>query len=305
MEDDLTPVEPEFREEPPKTPPEDPNYYGTGRQPQPKKSHLPLILTLCVLLLSANLITLIVALTREETAPCPTEELCPLIPDAGETEEVEPWSEDSLPSLSGHLTLQKIYDSIAPSTVVVVGQNDYGHTVSTGLILTEDGYLMTTAEAGGKDLMAVTSDGKSYDASYVGIDGDTLILKIEAEDLTTVEMDKQESFRVQKVIEALRDKEEEQVHLEVEISELTESTRIFWNLPEGVFIEKISKTCSAYLAGIRPGDVLMQIGHRKVHDVTSYLDALQQFSWGDTVRVYLYRDGKTYYTDFRLEKNEK
>ena len=302
MDDNFTPVEPEFWEEPPKTPPEDPDYYGTGRQPRPKKSHWPLILALIIVLVVTNIVTLVVALHKDETVPSPTESIGLLTPDAGEEELAELDPAENTPNLDQQVGLEGIYDAIAPSTAVVVGQGRQGQTVNTGIILTEDGYLMTDANAAGQDLRVYLNDGNRYEAAFVGIDGDTAILKINAEGLTTVDLDREDNFRVEKVLKEIREKEAERVYLDVEISELTAPVKAFWHLPDGVYVESISPDSSAYQAGLREGDVLMRIGTREVWDIASYMEALQQCSWGDMVRISLYRNGINYRAEFRLEK---
>ena len=67
--DDLTPMDPEYREAAPETPPETPCYYGTGRQPEKRPSHLPVIIVLISLLAAANFITVfaLLELKRSQT----------------------------------------------------------------------------------------------------------------------------------------------------------------------------------------------------------------------------------------------
>ena len=71
--DDLTPMDPEYREAPPETPQETPCYYGTGRQPEKRPSHFPIILVLICLLTLANLVTVfaLLELKRTQTAQNP------------------------------------------------------------------------------------------------------------------------------------------------------------------------------------------------------------------------------------------
>ena len=63
--DDLTPLEPEYREIPPEQPPQTPDYYGTGVQPQQKKSKLPLVLSLLSILMATNLVTVAISLFKD------------------------------------------------------------------------------------------------------------------------------------------------------------------------------------------------------------------------------------------------
>ena len=90
--------------------------------------------------------------------------------------------------------------------------------------------------------------------------------------------------------------------LGIEVAEIARPLRIYWQLPEGVLISRISRTGTAYLAGLRLGDVLLAIGDSSVASLSDYVDALGQYKAGDTVRVTIYRDGKYYYADILLDE---
>ena len=51
---------------------------------------------------------------------------------------------------------------------------------------------------------------------------------------------------------------------------------------------------SAYLAGIRPGDVLMQIDSKQIKDADDYRAAMELLHPGDTVQLMIYRMGQEY-----------
>ena len=96
--DDLTPMDPEYREAAPETPPETPCYYGTGRQPEKRPSHLPVIIVLISLLAAANFITVfaLLELKRSQTpsvSPTTGTELIALTPSENASAAPDPMQE--------------------------------------------------------------------------------------------------------------------------------------------------------------------------------------------------------------------
>lgn len=86
------------------------------------------------------------------------------------------------------LSYQELYAKCLPSTVsiTVVGQTGVG--TGTGIVMTEDGYILTCNHVieDGITCQVTTSDDETYDALLVGGDAQTdlAVLKIEAEGLT-------------------------------------------------------------------------------------------------------------------------
>ena len=90
--------------------------------------------------------------------------------------------------------------------------------------------------------------------------------------------------------------------LGMEVAELDEPQRIYWGLPEGVIVSRISTDSSAYSAGIRPGDVLLRIEEIDTQSVADYQEVFNRYGAGDTVRIILYRGGSTYQAEVTLEQ---
>ena len=90
--------------------------------------------------------------------------------------------------------------------------------------------------------------------------------------------------------------------LGMEVAELDGPQRIYWGLPEGVIVSRISTDSSAYSAGIRPGDVLLRIGEIDTQSVADYQEVFNRYGAGDTVRIILYRGGNTYQAEVTLEQ---
>ena len=89
------------------------------------------------------------------------------------------------------LTIQEIYQRVNPAVVTVMAQLDETVSVGTGVIFTEDGYLLTNYHVveGGQECMIVLDNGYSCDAMYVAGDAanDLAILKVQETGLPMAE----------------------------------------------------------------------------------------------------------------------
>ena len=90
------------------------------------------------------------------------------------------------------LTIQEIYQKVNPSTVTVVTELPHGASVGTGVILTEDGYIITNAHVltNGKSFRVIMSDETEYPATVIGKDNktDLAVIKIEGSDFPAAVM---------------------------------------------------------------------------------------------------------------------
>lgn len=89
------------------------------------------------------------------------------------------------------LTIQQVYAKVNPSVVTVMAEQNTGASVGTGIIMTEDGYIVTNAHviSGGKSCMVALSNGATYTAELVGYDEeqDVAVLKADANGLPAAE----------------------------------------------------------------------------------------------------------------------
>lgn len=91
------------------------------------------------------------------------------------------------------LTAQEIYRQVNPSVVTVLAElgSEEMASVGTGVIFTEDGYIVTNYHVveGGSDCRIVLDSGRSYPALYVAGDekNDLAVLKADAEGLPAAE----------------------------------------------------------------------------------------------------------------------
>ena len=101
----------------------------------------------------------------------------------------DPDFEIELKEKGGKMTLGDLYEKCSRSIVAIYGyQEGYaGYYWGTGVILTEDGLVLTNAHVieGCDEVTVKLADNTEYDASLVGADGisDLAVLKIDAEDL--------------------------------------------------------------------------------------------------------------------------
>ncbi len=201
------PVEPSFREIP--KPAEQPqtDYYTTGTQPKKwRNSQVTLLLiglVACLATLAVLLITNLLYSDRETGIPAATatvaENVLPTVsvnqPDIT-TREV-----DILPLLPATepLSNEAVYERIMKSTMIVVAVEDGVEEVSTGVVLSRDGYVLahTDFTTYADDIYVITPDGERFDASLVGTDPPTqlVVLKIEAHDLVPAELGESEELR--------------------------------------------------------------------------------------------------------------
>lgn len=85
------------------------------------------------------------------------------------------------------------------------------------------------------------------------------------------------------------------------LSDLPEPQRKYWSLPSGVYIETIDEAGVAHAAGLRAGDVIVQVGASEVRDAQACSQALQKQSCSDVLTVHYYRDGKEYRAEIPLQ----
>jgi len=138
----------------------------------------------------------------EEPAPPPAEvspedatpEL-PTNPDLQLELQDKPQGDGITVSEDGRLTTTEVYHRVAPVTVSVIQYSPYqGQMTSgsgTGIIMSEDGYIVTNAHVvttngtAASSLEVILDNGNRYEATLVGADtrSDLAVLKIEATDL--------------------------------------------------------------------------------------------------------------------------
>ena len=181
--------------------PWDDGVYETGHTRPPKsRGGLIAVLLICMIFLT-GLVTVMglmnIRMFRQLTAA--QEETVPAISfDQDETEdagdlltpielEESPTSPPNVPEAEG-LSLQEIYRQCIASVVSITSSSGSTTSTGTGVILSEDGYIVTNYHVieGGTRITVLLHDDREFSAWIVGSDPatDLAVLKIEADDLT-------------------------------------------------------------------------------------------------------------------------
>ena len=210
--------------------PWDDGEYGTGRT-QPPKSHSGLVAILLIaIIILMSTVTLLGVLNirmfrqlnqRENTqslniclAPEKTQELSQntgsgLVQIDAQQATAPAVQFPPLAVETAGLTLQEIYEKCIPSVVSITAQGYNGSSSGTGVILTEDGYIVTNHHVieNGQRLSVQLTDDRVCEASLVGADkaSDLAVLKIQAENLESAEFGDSDVLRVGDSVVAIGD----------------------------------------------------------------------------------------------------
>ena len=217
--------------------PWDDSVYGTGRTEPPKSRGSLVALLLILVIFLTGIVTVLGILNvrmvrqlnrKEKTEeisiafsnftepvfqlPTPTDGLSQIPEEAGLHSflplQESPQSIANYPQ-EGGLSLQEIYEKNIASVVSIQCQNYGGSSTGTGVVLTEDGYIVTNAHVvqGAASISLRLTDDRVYNATLVGADeiSDLAVLRVEAEDLTPAEFGNSESLRVGDTVTAIGD----------------------------------------------------------------------------------------------------
>lgn len=114
-----------------------------------------------------------------------------------------------LPVQGEALDYTQIYDRAIPSTVSIQAVGAKGYSSGSGVVLTEDGYIITNAHvvAGAKSVGVLLHDNRTLPASLVGFHAmeDLAVLKIEAEGLVPARFGDSNTLRIGEPVAALGD----------------------------------------------------------------------------------------------------
>lgn len=78
--------------------------------------------------------------------------------------------------------------------------------------------------------------------------------------------------------------------------------RLYFNLPDGLYITSVDENSNTWAVGIRPRDLLISVGGQSVTSQGELSAALSSFSVGDTVNVIIYRSGRQLTADIVLQE---
>ena len=119
-----------------------------------------------------------------------------------------PTSVSNLPQAGG-LSLQDIYTRNIPSVVSISNHYSGGSSTGTGVILSQDGYIVTNCHVveNAQKIEVLLSDGRTLQASLVGMDAvsDLAVLHVTAENLIAAELGDSTALRVGDTVVAIGD----------------------------------------------------------------------------------------------------
>ena len=129
-------------------------------------------------------------------------------PDISISLNKSPQSVDNVPQM-GAMSWQDIYQKNIPSVVSVLSTGDTGPLSGTGIIVSESGFIVTTAcTVSDVETITITlSDGRSYSAVVVGADPvtDLAVIYVDAPELIPAEFGDSDSLRVGDAVAAIGD----------------------------------------------------------------------------------------------------
>ena len=215
----------------------DDRYYGTGPTEPPKQRSGPMALMLILIIFLFGIITVLgvlnirlfqelklkrqeaelsLSFTTEATVP-PETETIPLPEAEAVAQDLQqstlqlqqsPKSRDNIP-MEGGLSLQDIYLQNIPS-VVSISCSGYGSaSTGTGVVLTENGYIVTNAHVvdGAGSIDVLLTDDRVFSASIIGSDeiSDLAVLQVQANDLIPAQFGDSTQLRIGDTVAAIGD----------------------------------------------------------------------------------------------------
>ena len=119
-----------------------------------------------------------------------------------------PGQVDNVPQAGG-LGLQEIYEKNIPSVVSIICTLSGGSSSGTGVVLSENGYLVTNAHvvSGALEIQVLLTDGRTLAAHLVGADSlsDLAVLYVNAQDLIPAQFGDSTQLRVGDAVVAIGD----------------------------------------------------------------------------------------------------
>ena len=213
MDDKRMPMEAEVQELPPRREPAAPDdFYGTSAKPRPRRNHTGALICLSLILIAASTVSILYSIFHFRLVM--TDGVLKILTQAPPETEA---TEDTVKKLEGAengdyvptpsravgsvdlrvaqadgdaLSPSTIYAQVSPAVVCVEVQSYYGSETDTGVVISEDGYILT-ANDGLTNAISISvsfANGDCYAAKWMGEERTSglCLLKIEGEGLPTV-----------------------------------------------------------------------------------------------------------------------
>jgi len=91
-------------------------------------------------------------------------------------------------------------------------------------------------------------------------------------------------------------------YLGVETIDLSDQLKKYFSVDHGVLIEEVEEDSPAEEAGLKAGDVILQIGTKKIEDYGDLVRVLNYYDAGDQVQIKFSRKGRVKTITVKLEK---
>ena len=95
----------------------------------------------------------------------------------------------------------------------------------------------------------------------------------------------------------------DQCGLGLELSDISEIQQRYWSLPDGAFVEQVDPDSKAYAAGLRTGDLLLQIEDHEILDAASCLEILEKYCGNPSLKLVYHRDGEEHSLEIVLSES--
>ena len=122
--------------------------------------------------------------------------------------ETSPPSQENIPQ-EGGMSLQAIYEKVAPSVVSISCRGSQGSSTGTGVILSEDGYVVTNCHVveNAQNIQVILYTNQVLQAVLVGMDeiSDLAVLHVTSENLDAAELGDSSVLRVGDAVVAIGD----------------------------------------------------------------------------------------------------
>ncbi len=134
----------------------------------------------------------------------------PVIPSGNDINlDLHPTPTEEVEDTSGQLSYERIYEKNIASVVSIICTTDAGTSTGTGVVLSENGYIVTNAHviSGARSIQVLLTDGRELGAGVVGQDAvsDLAVLYVDADDLTPAEFGDSSQLKVGQRVAAIGD----------------------------------------------------------------------------------------------------
>ena len=90
--------------------------------------------------------------------------------------------------------------------------------------------------------------------------------------------------------------------LGLSIQDLSSIDRMYFHLPQGIWISAVEENSNAAAVGIAPGDILISFDNVRITSCDTLISLLYSYQAGDTVEVVIYRSGNQYTLNLTIDE---